>query len=137
MLDADIASAQGQWPLVAQLSASRADFYRPEFLLHTRALAEQGRAELAAEQLQQWVAERPSDAGAWLALSQVDTRLGRTAQSVRAQAEASVAHYDYGMALAYLRSARNLQRQNLVEASILDARIKEVEALQKWQDESS
>ena len=137
LLDADIASAQGQWPLVAQLSAARADFYRPEFLLHTRALAEQGRAELAAEQLQQWVAERPSDAGAWLALSQVDTRLGRTAQSVRAQAEASVAHYDYGMALAYLRSARNLQRQNLVEASILDARIKEVEALQKWQDESS
>ena len=137
LLDADIASAQGQWPRVAQLSAARADFYRPEFLLQMRALTEQNRADQAREQLQLWVAERPSDAGAWLALAQADSRLGRNADGVRAQAEASIAHYDYGLALAYLRSARNLQRQNLVEASILDARIKEVEALQKLQDESS
>ena len=137
LLDADIASSQGQWARLGQLSSARADFYRPEFLLQMRALTEQNRADQAREQLQLWLAERPSDAGAWLALAQADARLGRNADGVRAQAEASIAHYDYGLALAYLRSARNLQRQNLFEASILDARIKEVEALQKLQDASS
>lgn len=135
LLDAEIAQAQGRWTQVRELTASAATLYRPEFLWHTQALLGAGQSQEARAQLQAWLGDHPQDAAAWLLLAQAYGRLGQGAQMARAQGEAAVAQFNYGMGLQYLQSARKLAGADLYEGSILDARIKQVQDLQKEMDE--
>jgi predicted Zn-dependent protease len=135
LLDADIASSQGRWAQVASDSQAAAPLYRPEFLLYQQALLNTNKAADARSQLQTWVADHADDAPAWLLLAQTYGRLGQGAQMARAQGEAAYAEFDYAMALQYLKSARQLTGADLYEGSILDARIRQVQAVQKDMDE--
>lgn len=135
LLDADIASMQGRWAQVASDTQASAQLYRPEFLLYQQSLLNSGKAEQARAQLQAWLAERSDDGSAWMLLAQTYGRLGQGAQMAKAQGEAALAALDYGAALQYLKSARQLTGADLYEGSILDARISQVQALQKEMDE--
>lgn len=87
----------------------------------------------AVQALQARVAEVPGDALAWQALAVLSEQQGQTARAIRAQAEAQVARLDYSGALDRLRAAQNLARGNAradhIEASIIDARAREVQRL--------
>jgi predicted Zn-dependent protease len=135
LLGDDIAKSQGNWAEVARATAGAADIYRPELLLYVQALLNTQQAAAAREKLQAWVADHPGDAPAWLLLAQAYNRLGQNAHMARAQGEAALAQFDYARGLEYLKSARQLTGADLYEGSILDARIRQVQAEQKDMDE--
>ncbi len=135
LLDADIASAQGRWAQVASDTEAAAALRRPEFFLRMQALLNTGQAQTARSQLQAWTVEHADDASAWMLLAQTYGRLGQGAQMARAQGEAAYAEFDYAMALQYLKSARQLTGADLYEGGILDARIRQVQAVQKDMDD--
>lgn len=85
-----------------------------------------------AGRLQTWVAEHPQDATAWLALSQVWKGLGHPLRSVRAEAEARYVIGDLTGAIDRLRAGQTLIRAggsiDFIEASVIDARLREIEA---------
>ena len=88
--------------------------------------------------LQDWIAVHPRDAQAWQLLAQAYVAQGRTVSGIRAEAEANVAHFDYAAALARLRSAQDQIRTNSkvvdhIEASIVDTRARQIEALSREQ----
>ncbi len=90
------------------------------------------------QDLQTRVAEFPHDAQAWQLLSGVYAAQGRTLSSIRAQAEVSVAHYDFEAALRTFKSAQDWARKGLAgtdhfEASIVDTRAREVASTLKEQ----
>jgi predicted Zn-dependent protease len=92
------------------------------------------RAELqrSADELQTWVALYPLDALAWDYAAQSWDRLGQPLRAVRAQAEARVAIGDLEGAVDRLRAGQRLARQGAardsVEASVIDARLRDVQA---------
>ena len=87
--------------------------------------------------LQDWVAAHPRDAQAWQLLAQAYAMQGRVISSIRAEAEANVAHWDYPAAMARLRSAQDLIRDSKgsdhIEASIVDTRARQIEVLAREQ----
>ena len=90
------------------------------------------------EGLQDWVASHPRDAQAWQLLAQAYVAQGRPISAIRAEAEASVAHMDYAAALARLRSAQDQIRADTkgvdhIEASIVDTRARQIDALAREQ----
>jgi predicted Zn-dependent protease len=90
----------------------------------------------AIDELQTWLAERPRDALAWQALAAVQEAQGQKLRSLRAQAEARVALFDYGAALDRLKAAQEWARSNTVnhiDASIIDTRTRAVQALVREQ----
>ena len=97
----------------------------------------------AAQGLQSWVVTQPSDAFAWQLLSSVSAAQGESLRAIRANAETQVARLDYAAALDRFRAAQELVRQrrggNLtaaadhIEASIIDTRQRQVQALLKEQ----
>jgi predicted Zn-dependent protease len=88
-----------------------------------------------AEDLQGWVALRRDDALAWELLGQCDGERGQRLRSLRAQAEARAALGDIAGAIDRLRAAQALVRaggsQDHIEASVIDARLRELMALQR------
>jgi len=86
----------------------------------------------SAESLQTWVAMQPHDAAAWNALSQVWARLGQPLRALRADAEAQLAGGDLPGAIERLRAAQRLARgggqTDFIEASVVDARLRALEA---------
>ena len=114
---------------------------RPELLLQAQiALAtmpqspEAGAQALrqSAEALQTWVATHPQDGPAWRALGQVWTPLGQPLRALRAEAEAELAAGDLRGAIDRLRAAQRLARAggqvDFIEASVVDARLRALEA---------
>ena len=97
----------------------------------------------AAQGLQNWVAKHPSDASAWQLLASTSVAQGQSLRAIRADAETQVARLDYAAALDRFRAAQELVRQrrggNLtaaadhIEASIIDTRQRQVQALLKEQ----
>ena len=90
------------------------------------------------EGLQDWVASHPRDAQAWQLLAQAYVAQGRPISAIRAEAEAGVAHMDYAAALARLRSAQDQIRADTrgvdhIEASIVDTRARQIDALAREQ----
>jgi predicted Zn-dependent protease len=86
-----------------------------------------------AETLQAWVAERRHDALAWTALSLCAEALGQKLRAVRAQAESHAALGDLPGAIDRLRAGQRLARSggaspDFIEASVIDARLRELEA---------
>jgi beta-barrel assembly-enhancing protease len=95
----------------------------------------------ALQQLRTWTALHPLDAPAWQLQARLHQARREPAQAARAEAEARLARLDLPGALDRLQAAQRLARQGAgldhVELSILDARVREVDALlrQQTQDE--
>lgn len=85
-----------------------------------------------AEQLQTWVSLRPQDATVWQTLAQVWTRLGQPLRGVRCEAEGRYAMGDLTGAVDRLRAGQRLARSggavDFIEASVIDARLRDIEA---------
>ena len=88
------------------------------------------------EALQTWVAEYRDDAAAWLLLARASDALGLQLRALRAQAEARAAVGDLGAAIDRLRAAQTRSRTasgsaDFIEASIIDTRLRELQALRR------
>jgi predicted Zn-dependent protease len=115
---------------------------RPLLLLRAQASLEAARAGAGqddlrrqTEALQAWVAERRTDALAWAQLAQNTQALGLRLRAVRAEAESRAAVGDIAGALDRLRAGQRLARSgeapDFIETSIIDARVRELEALRR------
>ena len=100
-------------------------------------------AKIAAGDLSLWLSQHPRDASAWLVLASAYEVQGDSLRAIRAQAEARAMELDYGAAvdrfkaaqqLAHeLASAGKLDRAGHMEASIIDARLRELQNLRREQ----
>jgi predicted Zn-dependent protease len=102
------------------------------------ALASRQPAELAAatQALQSWVAEQRQDAAAWSLLAQVADAAGQPLRAVRAEAESRAAIGDLAGAIDRLRAGQRLAKgrsggSDFMEASIIDARLRDLQAQQR------
>jgi beta-barrel assembly-enhancing protease len=89
----------------------------------------------ATEDLQTWVAEHNQDALAWELLSSTAQAVGLRLRSMRAGAEARAILGDYTGAIDRLRAAQAATRganaaggQDFIEASVIDARLRQLQA---------
>ena len=125
--------------LAAQDAPARLHEGRAGLLLHAQAALALPRAPLATSELRQatealqaWVTEHAHDASAWAALGQCAQALGLRLRAVRAQAEAQAALGDINGAITRLRSGQSLARSGVagdfIEASVLDARLRQLQA---------
>ncbi len=95
----------------------------------------------AAKKMQEWCALYPRDALVWQTLATLHTALQQPVQAARSEAEARVALLDLQGALDRFRSAQRIAQQyrdtDHVEMSILDARVRQVEAQlnEQWREE--
>ncbi len=92
----------------------------------------------STEALQTWVAEHAGDAAAWSALAQGADLLGLKLRALRAEAEAQAAVGDLGGAIDRLRAAQRQSRAasgapDFIEASIIDARLRDLTARRRAQ----
>jgi len=126
---------------------------RPELFLRARIALQMKQGGLAegaaaiteaAQGLQSWVVTQPSDASAWQLLSSTSVAQGQSLRAIRADAETQVARLDYAAALDRFRAAQELERKQRasnvgdaaadhIEASIIDTRQRQVQALLKEQ----
>ena len=113
---------------------------RPDTLLSSQALISTGQANVAAAQLQTWVAAHPRDAVGWQLLSSAYGAQGQTIRAVRAEAESRVALLDYAAAVDRFKAAQGLAREqankpgaDYIEASIVDTRARQVALLLREQ----
>jgi predicted Zn-dependent protease len=102
-------------------------------LLATPALSpENATLKANAAALQTWVAVHPTDSLAWSALGQTWGRLGVPLRSIRADAEARYALGDLLGAVDRLRAGQRLARGggpvDFIDASVLDSRLRAIEA---------
>jgi predicted Zn-dependent protease len=93
--------------------------------------------EESASELQTWVAIKPLDSLAWTALGQVQERLGQPLRAVRSDAESRVALGDFSGAIDRLqagqRRVRSLGSVDFIDVSVIDARLRDIEALRRQQ----
>lgn len=107
---------------------------RPELMLRAQALTRTGQPVEAASLLQTWVSDRPRDAGAWQALAAAHAAQGQVLRALRAEGEAQLAHKELAGAVDRFRAAQDYSRKNpgstadLIEASIIDTRLRESQA---------
>ena len=112
---------------------------RPELVLQTQARLQTSKGPDMTNALQTWLATHPRDATVWQLLAATYRQNQQPLRAVRAEAEAQVAHLDYGAALDRFRAGQELVRQggasasDHVEASIIDTRAREVQAVLKAQ----
>ncbi len=119
---------------LAALQPYAAESSRPVLLLATQAaLAGSDSAALKERSatLATWVAVNPHDALAWTALGQVSERLGQPLRAIRADAESRVALGDFMGAADRLRAGQRRARSggavDFIDASVIDARLRDVE----------
>jgi len=101
----------------------------------------QGKA--AASELSWWLSQHPRDASAWLLQASAYELQGDPLRAIRAQAEARAMELDYGAAVDRFKAAQTLAHQMAsegkldrvghMEASIIDARLRELERLRREQ----
>lgn len=111
---------------------------RPGLLLRARIASALGRAPDVLEPLQTWVSLYPQDASAWQALASAWQAQGQTLRAIRAEAEVHAAHHDYTAAIDRLKAGQDWARQSrnaqdFVEASIIDTRLRAMQALAQEQ----
>jgi predicted Zn-dependent protease len=110
-------------------------------LLRAQAQIRGGQAADAASALQPWLSDHPRDATAWQVLAQAWAAQGQTLRQLRAEGEVQMAHMDYAGAVDRWRAAQDFSRQqrggnaDLIEASIVDARLREGRELLRQQQE--
>jgi len=117
---------------------------RPEMLLRGQALLASGRARDITGALQTQVTNHSRDASTWQLLAQAWQQQKHLLRALRAEAEAHVARYDYAAAIDRFKAGQALARQTRqaadfdhIEASIIDTRLRAVEALLKEQTEDA
>ncbi|GAC1599382.1 MAG: M48 family metalloprotease [Ramlibacter sp.] len=137
LLEAEIALDAGNAARAAEL-VDISGSTRPEVMLGSQARLGSGHASAAASRLQTWVALHPRDAGAWQLLSSAYAAQGQTLRSIRADAEAQVAHLDYAAAGDRFKAAQDLVRKSgpggdHIEASIVDTRARQVQSMLREQ----
>ena len=119
--------------VAAQLPVPLSPIQRPELLLSTQAATQVGKPKEAIQALQVWVTSHPTDALAWQTLAGAYTAQGDTLSAIRADAESHVAHLDYSGAVDRMKAAQELIRKgrttDFIEASIIEARAREINAL--------
>jgi predicted Zn-dependent protease len=138
---------------VAALRPYADDGSRPVLLLEAQAALAQAGTTAAAGQsstatvsldasaaaLRTWVAVHPLDSLAWTALSQTTGRLGQPLRSIRADAESRVALGDLMGAADRLRAGPQRAREggaiDFIEASVIDARLRDVAQQRKQVEE--
>lgn len=111
---------------------------RPGLLLRAQIALLLGRAPEMVGPLQTWVSTHPRDASAWQALASISQAQGQTLRAIRAEAEAHAARYDYAAAIDRFKAGQEWARksssaQDFVEVSIIDTRLRAVQALAKEQ----
>jgi len=120
--------------------------HRPLLLARAQAALDAARAaggtepalRASTEALQTWVAEHAGDAPAWSLLAQGANLLGLKLRSLRAEAEAQAASGDLTGAIDRLRAAQRQSRAaagspDFIEASIIDARLRDLTAKRRAQ----
>ncbi|HEY1392242.1 MAG TPA: M48 family metalloprotease, partial [Methylibium sp.] len=123
----------------AALAPHAGDGTRPVAMLQARLALLPGtpRAQLrrSVDELQTWVALHPKDALAWTYAAQAWERLDEPLRAVRAQAEVRVAIGDYDGAVDRLHAGQTLARKSAardsIEASVIEARMRDVQALRR------
>jgi predicted Zn-dependent protease len=100
-------------------------------------------AKVAASDLSLWLNQHPRDASAWLLQASAYELQGDALRAIRAQAEARAMELDYGAAVDRFKAAQTLAHQMAsegkldrgghMEASIIDARLRELERLRREQ----
>lgn len=139
LLLAEIALARGKAALaLVDLGPQGPNRSRAELFLAVQAQLALGHADGASQSLQTWVADNPADAQAWQWLARSAAAQGRTVASIRAEAEVNIAQLDYAAALARLKAAQDMARNDPkagdhFEASIVDTRARQVEQLLREQ----
>ena len=113
---------------------------RPEMLLAADTAVATRQPAPMVPVLRDWVATHSRDATAWRALANLYGAQNDTLRAVRADAEANVAILDYPAARDRFKAAQELVRKpgapiDHYEASIIDTRARDVEALVKRQAE--
>jgi len=111
---------------------------RPELVLRTQALLRTGASAEMTGPLQNWVASHPRDAGIWQLLAGAWQQQGQSLRAVRAEAEAQAARYDYAAAVDRFKAGQDLSRKSAaaadyIEASIIDTRLRDMQAKLKEQ----
>jgi len=135
LMEAELALAGGDAPAALKALGPAADKEpRPEMLLRAQALLATGDAASVVDAMQTWVTLHPHDGAVWQALAQVWRDEGQVLRSIRAEAEAQVAHYDYAGAVDRFRAGQDLARkssssQDYIEASVIDTRLRAVKSL--------
>ena len=140
LLAAEVEWTAGDLPATAALLDANAPG-RPELVLGSQLRIRTGQARQAATRLQTWVTLNPRDATAWQLLATAYTSEGLALRAVRAEAEMQIARLDYPAALDRFKAAQDMVRRpppgsgtvDHIEASIIDTRTREVEAVVKEQ----
>ncbi|WP_342451091.1 M48 family metalloprotease [Piscinibacter koreensis] len=88
-----------------------------------------------ASDLQTWVATHPNDSLAWTVLGQAWAKVNQPLRALRAEAEARVALGDLVGAIDRLRAGQRVARGggpvDFIDASVIDARLRDVETQRK------
>ncbi len=113
---------------------------RPALFLWAQAMTRSGQGLEVAQRLQTWLATRPQDAQAWQLLAAAYQTQNKVQSAIRAEAESFASLLDYPSAVNRMKVAQQMSRQNAngvnadhIEASIIDARTRELELLQREQ----
>jgi predicted Zn-dependent protease len=89
------------------------------------------------QRLQAWTSLHPRDALAWQTLSSLHMAQQQPVRAARADGEARMAHLDAQGAVERFRAAQQMARQSAetdhIELSIVDARLRQAEAL--WREQ--
>ncbi|HSN79380.1 MAG TPA: M48 family metalloprotease [Rhodoferax sp.] len=121
-----------------------AQLRRPELLLQAGVAMQAGQnwaMDRVTQSLQVWLVSQPQDALAWQWLASLYAAQNQSLRALRAEAEARVAQMDYAGALDRLKAAQDRLRaasvsgtpEDHIEASIIDTRRRQIEALLKEQ----
>jgi beta-barrel assembly-enhancing protease len=121
------------------LGNSLAHLDRPLLLQRAEVAAASGMppqaVQIQIDAVQSWLSAHPTDARVWSALSALWNVQGHRLRAVRADAESHHAKGDLTGAMDRLRSGQALvrsgQAQDFIESSVIDARLRDLEAVQK------
>jgi predicted Zn-dependent protease len=142
LLSAEVAMKQDRFEAVLQHllpGGALPDLPRPELMAVAQAVQRMPQHALQADitgQLRQRVLVAPHDAQAWNLLASLLFTQGQNLAGLRAEAEAQVARLDWEGALDRFRAAQELAKRSQlkaadhIEASIVDTRLREVQA--RW-----
>lgn len=95
-------------------------------------------AQRSAEEMQTWTTLHPQDATVWSQLGRSWEQLGHGLRALRAEAESRIAVGDLNGGVDRLRAGQKLARANpaadFIEASVIDARLREIETQARRRD---
>jgi predicted Zn-dependent protease len=145
MLSAELAFKTDRMPDVLQTLAAippTPALRRPELLMHMQANTRLGTSVALDDditKMRTWLQANPGDGQAWQVLATGLMMQGRALQSLRAEGEAQLARMDYSGAIDRFKAAQDVARKlplqgaDLMEASIIDVRLRSVQSL--WREQ--